>query len=66
MKELRNISFFPQQKLVDVPNHVKFSPHGLDIFEASDGRTLVYVVSHGSVDVMGERESIVKFEFDSA
>ena len=52
--------------MVDVPNHVKFSPHGLDIFEASDGRTLVYVVSHGSVDVMGERESIVKFEFDSA
>jgi len=50
-------------ELVNMPANVKFSPHGLDIYENGES-TLVYVVSHGSVDKMGEKESIVKFVFD--
>lgn len=62
--EVPNQKEFQEVPLLNTPDDFKFTPHGLDIFETDDGRTLVYVVNHGSVDNLGEQEGVVKFEYD--
>jgi len=62
--EVPNQKEFQEVPLLNTPDDFKFTPHGLDIFETDDGRTLVYVVNHGSTDSLGEQEGVVKFQYD--
>ena len=47
--------------LKNLPENFKFTPHGIDAFETDRGKTLIYIVNHGSFDVMGEQEKNNKF-----
>jgi len=57
---------FKQVPILNVPADFHLTPHGLDIFETDDGRTLVYVVNHGSTlpSRIDNQEAIIKFEYD--
>jgi len=60
------LDHFKEVPILNAPDDFYLTPHGLDIFETDDGRTLVYVVNHGSTlpSRLDNQEAIIKFEYD--